>query len=250
MRILLTNDDGIQAPGLSALFKELIQIGQVTVVAPDSQRSSVGHGITLGKPIGVKWMRTRQGVEGFGLTGTPADCVKFALKEVCKRKPDIVVSGINLGANDGCSVFYSGTVAAAREASLYGVCAVAFSLDTFVHPDFDYPTRFAARFIRDIFKKKLARGTFLNVNIPHAKEEKIRGIRFVSQSVVPFRTRFIRDRKTSAKQFWLSCENRSLEKSLDIDTYALAKRFITVTPIQNDLTDHKTLKALKKKACE
>jgi len=245
--ILLTNDDGIQAQGLTALFRELKKIGRVVVVAPDSQRSSVGHGITLGRPIRVKKMRTSAGIHGVGLSGTPADCVKFALTKVLKRKPTIVVSGINLGPNDGCSVFYSGTVAAAREASLYGITAIAFSLDTFVNPDYRYAAKFAAKLVADVARTGLAAGTFLNVNIPNVPEEEICGVKFTRQSTVPFHTRFTAATKKPSASFWLSCDMLLQKKDLTCDTTALASRFITITPIHNDLTDHKTLKVLRKK---
>src|SRR3990167_9211343 len=114
MKILLTNDDGIYAEGIYALYKELVKVGDVTVVAPDSERSSVGHGITLSHPILFKKVNRKGRFFGYGISGTPADCVKFGVRVVLKRKPDLLVSGINLGANDGCSVFYSGTVAGAR----------------------------------------------------------------------------------------------------------------------------------------
>src|SRR4051812_10072344 len=113
MEILLTNDDGIYTEGIYALYEELVKIGRVTVVAPESERSSVGHGITLAHPIFFKKIKRKNKIFGYGITGTPADCVKFATAVILKRKPDLVVSGINLGANDGCSVIYSGTVAGA-----------------------------------------------------------------------------------------------------------------------------------------
>ncbi len=244
MKILLTNDDGIYAEGLLALFKEIKTMGSVTVVAPDSQRSSVGHGITLGSPVIARKITTPKGISGIGLTGTPADCVKFALKRVLKSKPDIVVSGINLGPNDGCSVFYSGTVAGAREASLYGIPAIAFSLNTFVNPDFRYAARFAKKMIKQVLVKGLPRETFLSVNVPALKPNNIKGVRITRQGKVPIVTRFLkikRSKDDESLSFWMTGDTPKREKSRDIDTVALNQGYITVTPIQNDLTSYHAL---------
>src|SRR3989338_5281343 len=159
MKILLTNDDGIYAEGIYALYAELIKVGDVTVVAPDSERSSVGHGITLSHPIWFKKVRRKDKFFGYGISGTPADCVKFAVSVILKQKPDVVVSGINFGGNEGCSVFYSGTVAGAREGALLGIPSIASSLDTFVDPDFSYGAKFTARLVKKVFKNKIPSGT-------------------------------------------------------------------------------------------
>jgi 5'-nucleotidase len=247
MNILLTNDDGIYADGLLALFREIRTMGTVVVVAPDSQRSSVGHGITLENPIAVRKIKTKTGVSGIGISGTPADCVKFALKKVLKVKPDIVVSGINLGPNDGCSVFYSGTVAAAREASLHGIPAIAFSLDTFVKPDFRYGAKFAKKIIKCVLANGLPKETFLSVNIPHLPESKIKGVKITRQGKAPILTRFIKicGGKKSLS-FLMSGDTPKREKNHQIDTVALSQGYVTVTPLQNDLTNYCALKDLKK----
>jgi len=242
MKILLTNDDGINADGLLALFREVKKIGSVVVVAPDSQRSSVGHGITLGHPLIARKIKTKTGISGVGLSGTPADCVKFALKMVLKTKPDIVLSGINLGCNDGCSVFYSGTVAAAREASLCGIPAIAFSLDTFVNPDFRYAAKFSKKIIKSVLANGLPKETFLSVNIPNLPESKIKGVRVTQQGIAPILTCFSKVRQN--KDFlscWMSGDTPRKEKNPYIDTVALGQGYVTVTPIYNDLTNQKAM---------
>jgi len=245
MKILLTNDDGIHADGLLALLKEIKKIGSVVVVAPDSQRSSVSHGITLDNPIVARNVKTQTGVSGVGLSGTPADCVKFALKMVPKIKPDIVVSGINLGGNDGCSVFYSGTVAAAREASLYGIPAIAFSLDTFVNPDFRSAAKFAKKIIKYALVKGLPKGTFLSVNIPNLPKNKIKGVKITRQGMAPIVTHFTNVcRHKEFLSYQTSGDAPKREKNINIDTVALQKGYITVTPIQNDLTSDRALAQL------
>lgn len=246
MKILLTNDDSIYSDGILALFKEMKTIGSVTVIAPDSPRSSVSHGITLSGPVVARNIKTHAGMSGIGLSGTPADCIKFALKVALKIKPDIVVSGINLGANDGCSVFYSGTVAAAREASLYGIPAVAFSLDTFVNPDFRYAAKFAKKIVRHVIAKGLPEEIFLNVNIPHLPKNKIKGVKITRQGMAPIVTRFL---KVSCRKEFLSYqmlgEAPKREKNINIDTVALQHGYITVTPLQNNLTDDRALAQIK-----
>jgi len=242
MKVLLTNDDGIEADCLSAIFKETRTMSSVTVVAPDSQRSSVGHGITLGKPIFARRIKTKAGISGIGISGTPADCVKFALKMVLKKKPDIVVSGINLGANDGCSVFYSGTVAAAREASLHGIPAIAFSLDTFVNPDFTYAAKFAKTLIKHVLSCGLPKDIFLNVNIPNLSQKRIKGVKITRQGRSPIITRFFDIcRHKDFLSYQMSGEASFRERNMRIDTVALRHGYITITPIYNDLTSDKAL---------
>ena len=174
MRILLTNDDGIYAEGMYALYLELKKLGTVTVVAPDSQKSSVGHGITLAHPIWHTKVNRKGQFFGTGVSGTPADCVKFAIGVLLKNKPDVIVSGINLGTNDGCSVFYSGTVAGAREGALMGIPSLAISLDTFMEPDFSYAAKCGAKLVKLFGQGKLPKGTFLNVNVPHVAASKLK----------------------------------------------------------------------------
>src|SRR5208337_2831551 len=166
MRILLTNDDGITAEGIYAAYKELRKIADVTVVAPDSEQSSVGHGITLFYPLFVKKISPENHFDGHAVSGKPADCVKFAVSVLLKgKKPDLVISGINFGGNDGCSVFYSGTVAGAREGALMGIKSFAISLNCFDRPDFSNAAKFTAKFARWVNKKTLPNGTFFNVNV-------------------------------------------------------------------------------------
>ena len=247
MNILLTNDDGIAAPGLLALYRELRKIASVAVVAPDSQRSSVGHGITLDRLVTARRITTDKGVSGLGMSGTPADCVKFAVEKFLPKRPDVVISGINLGANDGCSVFYSGTVAAAREASLYGIPAVAISLDTFVDPDFRSAAKFMKKLVASSWIHALPRGTFLSINVPHLPQDKIKGVQFTRQGKAPIISRFVKARGHGKFSFYaMSGGVPRREKNSQIDTVALGQGYITITPLQNDLTDHRVLSQIPK----
>ena len=246
MQILLTNDDGIYAEGIYAIYAELKKFGQVMVVAPDSERSSVGHGMTLAHPILYKKVNRKGKFFGYGISGTPADCIKFAVSVLLKKKPDMVVSGINLGPNEGCSVFYSGTVAGAREGALLGIPSIAISLDTFVSPQFNYAAKIASRFISAFKKNKIPRGTFLNINIPNCKPSQIKGIKMARQCLIPIHGSFRKKRDPHLRNYyWMTGKIPLRRSNLDIDTYALNSGYVTVTPIQSDSTDYRYLRELK-----
>lgn len=246
MKILLTNDDGIYAEGIYAAYRELIKIGDVTVVAPDSERSSVGHGITLSHPIWYKKVNRKGKFFGYGISGTPADCVKFAVSIILKTKPDMVVSGINLGQNDGCSVFYSGTVAGAREGALLGFPSMAISLGTFVKPDFRYAAQCAARIAKKFFAVGMPRGTFLNVNVPNAPAAKVRGMRVTRQGRVPIHGSFRKKVDPNLREYyWMTGRMPTHRNDHSIDTYALKDNFVTITPIHSDSTDYQYYEKLQ-----
>ena len=174
--ILLTNDDGIYAQGILAAWQELRKIGDVEVVAPDAERSAVGHAITLLLPLRAKEVVRRNVRFGYAVNGMPADCVKIAVKAILPRAPDLVVSGINLGSNTGTNVIYSGTVSAATEARILGIPSIAVSLATFTHPDFAYAARFTRKLALAVIAKGLPDKTLLNVNVPNIPEDKIKGV--------------------------------------------------------------------------
>ena len=245
MQILLTNDDGIYADGIFALYQELKKIGSVTVVAPESERSSVGHGITLSHPIWVKRVKRKGKFFGYGISGTPADCVKFAVSVILKQKPDLVVSGINLGPNDGCSVFYSGTVAGAREGAIMDIPAMAVSLGTFLEPDFSYAARFTAKLAAKISGWQLPPKTFLNVNIPSRKAKDVKGVRVTRQGTVPIHGDFTRRKDPNLREYyWMTGTPPPIKNNLTVDTYALHKGYITLTPIHCDLTNYEYMSEL------
>lgn len=247
MLILLTNDDGIQAAGLRALYKELRKIAQVAVVAPDSQRSSVGHGITLAHPIWQARYPLNKQDEGIGISGTPADCVKFGISVVLKKKPDLVVSGINLGPNDGCSVFYSGTVAGAREGALYGIPSMAVSLDTFTDPRYDYAAQVASQLAQKLAtSSSIPKGTFLSVNVPNKPEKQIKGVRVTRQGLAPILGSFVKRRDPNLRDYyWMTGRLPKSKNNLTCDTDALLQGYVTVTPVACDLTDDRTLTDLQ-----
>lgn len=244
MKILLTNDDGIFAPGIFAIYKELSKFADVTVVAPESEQSSVGHGITLFKPLFAHKVSPQNKFQGYAVSGKPADCVKFAVDVLYKgNKPDLVVSGINFGGNDGCSVFYSGTVAGAREGALNGIDSIALSLNCFDNPDFIQSAKIGAKLAKLVFKKRLEKGTFLNVNIPTGK---IKGILSTKQGSEPIHGVFHKRHNPHNKPYyWMSAKDPKHVNDNSVDTYALKNGYVTVTPIHCNLTDEGFLDKLR-----
>jgi len=242
MRILLTNDDGINADGLHALYKELRKIGNVLVVAPETEQSSVGHGVTLAKPISCRKIKKNNKAFGYAVTGTPADCVKLAAGLIFKKKPDIVVSGINLGSNDGCSVYYSGTVAAAREGAMMGIPSFAISLDTYAKPDFRFAAQCGRKIASFLLSINVPTGTFLNVNVPNIKSSQIKGTIITTQGMVPIQAKFKRNAKPEFDgNYWMTGKLPPQKNDLSVDTYALRKNYVTITPVKSDSTDYNYL---------
>ena len=174
-KILLTNDDGINAPGLYALYESIRTMGEVSVVAPEREMSAVGHAITLTDPLRVEKVDKRGEFFGYAVSGTPADCVKIAAWALLDEMPDLVISGINLGNNTGISIIYSGTVSAATEGTILEIPSIAISLVAFKNPDFRYAAKFAKKMAEIVLEKGLPIGTLLNINVPNVKEEEIGG---------------------------------------------------------------------------
>jgi 5'-nucleotidase len=247
MNILLTNDDGIYSEGIKALYGALNCLGDVTIVAPDTERSAVGHGITLTDPLRVKSVYRNNKFFGYATTGTPADCVKLAIRALLKTKPELVISGINLGPNTGYSVLYSGTVSGATEGALLGIPSFAISLATFENPDYRYAAQFAKKLARIIINNKgLPKGTLLNVNVPARKAKRIKGIKIVRQSKVAIEERFDkREDPHKHTYYWLTGEIVSSDGRQDADIEALRKGYVSITPIHCDMTDYDFMEELK-----
>jgi len=247
MNILLTNDDGIYAEGIRALYEALKGIGNVTVVAPDTERSAVGHAITLSDPLRVKEVNRGGKFFGYATTGTPADCVKLAIRALLKKKPDLVVSGINLGPNVGYSVLYSGTVSGATEGAILGIPSFAISLATFIDPDYSFAAEFAKKLVKQIIKhKNLPKGTLLNVNIPAVEKRRIKGVRIVKQSGRAIEERF--DKREDPRKriyYWLTGEIIKSDAKEDADIETIRKNYISITPIHCDMTDFDFMDELK-----
>jgi 5'-nucleotidase len=248
VQILLTNDDGIFAPGLRTLRKELLKLGDVVVVAPAAEQSAVGHSITLLTPLIVQEVRDEQNqFLGWAVEGRPADCVKLALVELLPGPPDLIVSGLNAGSNAGINVLYSGTVAAAIEGAFFRRTSIAISLE-YTRTKLDFPK--AAGLARDVIEQILAQqpapGSLFNVNIPSLDKGPIRGIRTVPQNVAPYVEKY--DRRTDPRgrvYFWTTPDFTCPEPHPDTDVTALAEGYITVTPLHFNLTHVSQLEQMR-----
>jgi len=248
MRILLTNDDGITASGLKALAEELQKEFEIEVVAPDRERSASSHSITFRQPLWVSEIMPHWRA----VTGTSVDCVNLAVNGLLKNKPDLVVSGINRGANLGCDIFYSGTVAGAREAGILGIPAFAISVEYRIDREIDYKpsARFAKRFIH--FLKNNSDSlmsnprVIFNINLPGLPEEEIKGVRWTRQGIRIYQSQvWEREDPRGHKYYWLNgsaCGGKPIE---DSDIIALDQGYISITPLELDFTDQKLLALLK-----
>jgi len=236
--ILVTNDDGITAPGIRALIEVMNEFGDVCVVAPDSPQSGMGHAITLDSTLHIENLTIKDGMQTeYSCSGTPADCVKLAVNEILDRKPDLCVSGINHGSNSAINVLYSGTMSAAIEAGIEGIPSIGFSLvDHSWNADFEPLKKHIRTITKNVLENGLPEGVVLNVNFP---KEPIKGIKVCRQAKANWIEEF--DKRTSPQgkeYYWLTGEFVNLDKGQDTDLYALENNYATVVPVQFDLTAH------------
>ncbi len=249
MRILVTNDDGIYAPGLRALRSELQELGEVAVVAPATEQSAVGHSITLLTPLVIQEVfDERDRPLGWAVEGKPADCVKLALTELLPEKPDLLVSGINAGSNAGINVLYSGTVAAAIEGAFFGIPSIAVSLEYTkpVHLNFPRAAVLGRRVIERILRQHPEPGMLFNVNIPSLEKGEPKGVRVVPQGLLRYRESY--DRRSDPRgrvYFWITPDIQNAPHAPDTDMTGLAEQYITITPLKFDLTDIRLLERMR-----
>ncbi len=240
MRILVTNDDGIFSEGLIALVKALERIGETIVVAPASEQSASAHSLTLTRPLRIRQLDERQ----YSIDGTPTDCVTIALtKLLADRLPQIVVSGINYGGNLGDDVTYSGTVAGALEASVFGLPGIAFSLVTRSRFEFEPAAEFAAKLTERVLRHGLPEGTILNVNLPPGP---IRGARLTHQGIKIARSEIIEGLDPRGRPyFWIGEQQTSWKEDAGSDYAAVAAQLVSITPLRTDMTDYRALEFLR-----
>lgn len=246
--ILVTNDDGIQAPGIHALILELQKVADISVVAPRVERSAVGHAITLSDPLRVEEFDKGGMWQGLAVSGTPADCVKIALNAVLDNKPDLVISGINLGSNAGINVIYSGTVSAATEGAVSGIPSIAVSLTTYSNPNFGVAAKFAAKMAIDLYNNPIEGRTLLNINVPNVPESDIAGVKVAKQGMANFAEVF--DKRVDPKgrvYYWLTGSKVTMDEPEDVDDNLIKQNYITVTPLQFNLTDFNKLKMMQER---
>lgn len=247
--ILITNDDGITAPGIKSLVEAARPLGKVVVVAPDKPQSGMGHAITIGTPLRMNKVEMFDGIEAWQTSGTPVDCVKLAVDKILHRKPDICLSGINHGANHSINVIYSGTMSAAMEASIESIPSIGFSLlDYRYEADFTAATFYANKIIKTILNTKLDKHLLLNVNIPGVPIGEIKGIKICKQAYAKYVEDFDERKDPQGKKYyWLTGEFVNFDKSKDTDVHALQNNYISVVPVQFDLTNYTLKKQLEKK---
>lgn len=241
MKILLTNDDGYQAAGIQSLFNVLGRKHQVVMVAPDRERSAVSHGITLHHPVRMRQIESGNPGRIYAVDGTPADCVKLGLAECFTTSPDWVIAGINPGSNIGIDINYSGTVGAAREGALNGIPGLAASIKLDRVMDYDNLARFVMNMVETLGEKGLPSGTFLNVNAPGIAFSKIEGINITRQSLDNLSFRFERRQDPRQRSYYWYGRQDPVPGTSDTDVNAISRNCISITPIQCDLTDYKTL---------
>lgn len=247
--ILVSNDDGIDSPGIKALAEALVALGEVIVVAPISEQSAVGHAITVRDPVRAReWPEDAfEGVaKAYAVSGTPADCVKLALGHLVSRTPALVCSGINNGPNTAVNVIYSGTVSAATEGTILGIDSVAFSQCAWATSDFAESAGWAQRVAAEVLRRGLPPGVLLNVNIPYAPEAGVRGLRVTRQAKARWEEAF--DPRTdpyNQPYFWAKGTFVNLDEGTDTDLAAIEEGYVSVTPLHYDLTAYEALRTVE-----
>jgi 5'-nucleotidase len=242
----VTNDDGIDSPGIYALAQSLKEIGVVTVIAPQKEQSAVGHAITMQIPLRVTKSFKDGEFFGHAISGTPADCVKIGIRSIMKDTPDLVVSGINHGSNTAINIIYSGTVSAAREASIMDVPSMAVSVTNHLVTDFRFAAKIAKMLAEEFAGKEIPLGTLLNVNIPDVPEDEIAGILLTKQGKSKWDEVYEHRVDPQGRDYyWLKGNLIEVDKALDTDQIAIKNNYVSVSPIHFDLTDYETFTKMK-----
>jgi len=246
--ILVTNDDGIAAPGIRALVESVVGLGKVVVVAPDKPQSGMGHAITIGHPLRLQKVNQFGDIEAYSCSGTPVDCVKLAVDKIIHRKPDLCISGINHGANHSINVIYSGTMSAALEAAIESIPSIGFSLlDYSIEADFSASQRYARMIVEKVLNgKQHDKHLCLNVNFPAVTEKLIKGVKVCRQAYAKYEEEFDERKDPHGKKYyWLTGEFLNFDKVKDTDVWALKNNYVSVVPVQFDLTHYELKKKLE-----
>ena len=246
--ILVTNDDGITAPGIRALISVMNEIGNVVVIAPDSPQSGMGHAITINSTLECNKITIDSGPQvEYSCSGTPADCVKLGINEILQRKPDLCVSGVNHGSNSSINVIYSGTMSAAIEASIEGVPAIGFSLlDYKWDAEFSHIKKYIKNITLKALEEGLPKGITLNVNFPKLNNDMIKGIKVCKQAGTYWIEKFDKRVNPQGKEYyWLTGEFINKDQSEDSDEFALSNGYISIVPVKHDLTDYESINKIQ-----
>ena len=246
--ILITNDDGITSPGIAALVEAVRGLGRIVVVAPDKPQSGMGHAITIGLPLRMTKVKLWDDVEAWSCSGTPVDCVKLAVDKVLHRRPDMCLSGINHGANHSINVIYSGTMSAALEAAIEGIPSIGFSLlDYSLEADFSGAKYYAKHLVEQIIGKTIDKHLCLNVNIPAEPLELLKGLKVSRQAYAKYEEEFAERKDPGGKNYyWLTGEFMNFDTGTDTDVWALENNYVSVVPVQFDLTHYELKTKLEK----
>lgn len=246
MKILVSNDDGIDSVGIFALVESLKEIADVTVVAPHKEQSAVGHAITMQTPLRVFEYHKNGKFFGYAVDGTPADCVKIGIRNLMQIQPDLVVSGINHGSNTAINIIYSGTVSAAREAAIMDVPSIAISVTSHTVMDFSFAAKVAKHLAIEINNKGLIKGTMLNVNVPNVPENEIAGILVTKQGKSKWDDIYEKRIDPYGRNYyWLTGNLFELDHDIEFDQAAIKNNYVSITPIHFDLTDYRTYSEMK-----
>ena len=244
--ILITNDDGIYAPGIYSLKQAMQGAGEIYVVAPLIEKSAVGHAITLSDPLRVVEIERENHFFGYAVNGTPADCVKLGCKCILPRHPDLVISGINQGPNTATNVIYSGTVSAAAEGAIMGIPSIAVSIASFTKQEFAFAAKFSRNLARLVLKHGLPERTLLNVNVPAVPEEEIADIVITRQGKGRYEEAFDKRLDPNGRTYyWLTGKRMILDNGDDVDDLVVMQNKVSITPIQYDLTNYSFIEELK-----
>ncbi|MFT4094489.1 MAG: 5'/3'-nucleotidase SurE [Niabella sp.] len=246
--ILITNDDGISAQGIKALYEAVKDLGHVVIVAPDKPQSGMGHAITIGHPLRLQKSNLFEGIDAYSCSGTPVDCVKLAVDKILHRKPDLCLSGINHGPNHSINVIYSGTMSAAMEAAIESIPAIGFSLmDYSASPDFSAAQYYVRMITEKMLHSKLSKHILLNVNIPYKHLTEIKGYKICKQAYAKYNEKFLERKDPSGKKYyWLTGEFINFDNARDSDVWALANNYVSIVPVQFDLTNYTLKNQLEK----
>jgi len=247
--ILITNDDGVMAPGIRNLVEAVKDMGKIVVVAPDKPQSGMGHAITIGHPLRLQKVNVfGDDIDAYSCTGTPVDCVKLAVDKVLHRKPDLCLSGVNHGANHSINVIYSGTMSAAVEAAIESIPSAGFSLlDYSIEADFSGARKYARIVVEKMLTTKLDKHTVFNVNIPALPPDHIKGLKICKQAYAKYEEDFITRQDPHGRvYYWLTGEFVNFDKGRDTDVWALANGYVSLVPVQFDLTNYVLKSKLEK----
>jgi len=245
-KILISNDDGIFAPGIYALWEAMREIGDTIIVAPDMEKSAVGHAITLTDPLRVVPVHRSGGFEGLAVSGTPSDCTKIAIKSIMDEKPDLLISGINSGANIGTNLIYSGTISAATEGTMLGIPSVAISLDSYKSDNYSVAKQTAIDIATNVLSNGIPHGTLLNVNVPYCDSHEIRGMKVTRQGNQYFKDEF--EKRTDPRgrtYYWMKGNIIDKDEELEFDGKAVRENYISITPIQFNMTNESYMGELR-----